>query len=64
MQATIGLTPHDMELRRDRITASEVSAVMGTSPWRTQYDLYLEKCVEMKPLETLTLRFPGRSLTA
>lgn len=51
MKATMGLTARDMEVRVNRITASDCPAVMGTSPWKSQYDLYLEKCVEIKPLE-------------
>ena len=51
MRNVAGLTAHDIQERLNHITATDVAAIMGTSPWKTRYDLYLEKCVELKPLE-------------
>ena len=46
-----GLTVHDLAVRSNHITATDVAAIMGTSPWKTPTDIYLEKCLPMDPLE-------------
>ena len=51
MKNVAGLTAHDMRSRLDRITATDAAAVMGTSPWRSKHDVYLEKCVGLTPQE-------------
>jgi putative phage-type endonuclease len=45
------LTPHDLEERKDYITASEVAAIMGTSPWKSPADVYYEKMMDLEPSE-------------
>lgn len=45
------LTRNDLLERKDRITASDVPAIMGTSPWKTKLDVWLEKCMETEPLD-------------
>ena len=44
------LTRHDLQQRKDRITATDVAAIMGTSPWKTKYDVWIEKCLDMEPI--------------
>ena len=44
------LTRHDLQERKDRITATDVAAIMGTSPWKTKYDVWIEKCLDMEPI--------------
>ena len=46
-----GLTAHDLQVRMDHITATDVAAILGTSPWKTATDVYLEKTLPMEPLE-------------
>ena len=50
MRNATGLTARDLVVRTDFITATDASAVMGTSPFKTKYDIYMEKCVELVPL--------------
>jgi putative phage-type endonuclease len=38
-------------VRNDHITATDVAAIMGTSPWKTPADIYLEKCLPMDPIQ-------------
>ena len=47
---TATLTQHDLHERKDRITASDVPAIMGTSPWKTKLDVWIEKCMEVESL--------------
>src|SRR4051812_42424372 len=49
MRNATGLTAHDLSVRTNFITATDCPAVMGTSPWKTRYDIYLEKCVQLDP---------------
>lgn len=51
MKTAVGLTAHDLRVRIDHVTATDVAAIMGTSPWKTATDIYLEKCFPMAPLE-------------
>ena len=58
----VGLTEHDLEERKNRITASDVPAIMGTSPWKTAYDVWLEKCRPVEPLKSTTAMMWGNLL--
>jgi predicted phage-related endonuclease len=44
------LTVHDLDERKNYIAASDVSAVMGTSPFRNGSDVYFEKMTDLEPL--------------
>jgi len=48
---TAQLTEHDLKKRKDHLTATDVPALMGTSPWKTAYDVWCEKCLDMEPLK-------------
>lgn len=37
------MTPEEFEERRKRLGASDVAAVLGLSPWRSAYEVWLEK---------------------
>lgn len=37
------ITDKQLEARKSHIGASEAAAILGLSPWRTAYDIYLEK---------------------
>lgn len=41
--AIIGLTAEQQEIRRKRIGASEVAAILGLDPWKAPVDIWLEK---------------------
>lgn len=47
-----GLTPHDLEERKNYICASDIAKIMGTCPpsWGTAMNVYLDKCEEMDPI--------------
>lgn len=41
-----GLTPRDFTERKNFLTASDIPRIMGTSPWGTAFDVWLEKSEE------------------
>ena len=43
------LTDNDLARRKDKITATDVPAIMGTSPWKTAGDVFLEKNTDVPP---------------
>jgi len=57
-----GLTEHDLAQRRHWITATDAAKIMGTSPFGTSYDVYLEKCVEMEPRDDSPALLWGRMM--
>ena len=62
MATANGLTEHDLQERRNYVTASDAAAIMGTSPWKTKWDVWLEKCVEMKPVKPTPAMLWGQLL--
>ena len=51
MRNVAGLTALDVAQRVNFITATDCAAIMGTSPWKTAMDIYVEKCITLDPLE-------------
>lgn len=52
------LTPAQLEARRAGIGGSDVSAILGLSPWRTPLEVYLDKLGELPPVaETPEMRW-------
>lgn len=51
MTAPGGLTAHDLIRRRDYITATDAAAIVGTSIFKTSYDVWLEKCTDMENIK-------------
>lgn len=45
------LTEHDLQERKNHITATDAPAIMGVSPWKTAYDVWCEKCLDLEPLK-------------
>lgn len=43
MTLALGLTPEQHEMRRTRVGASEVAAILGLDPWKAPIDIFLEK---------------------
>lgn len=43
------MTPDDHNERRGRLGASDIPAVLGISPWRSAYEVYLEKTGQLEP---------------
>ena len=48
------LTTEQLEARKKGIGGSDVASILGLSPWKSQYQLYLEKRGELEE-EPLTL---------
>lgn len=47
----MSLTPEQLALRRTGITATDVPAVLGLSPWRSPFDVWAEKLGKAPPVE-------------
>lgn len=43
------MTPHVHDQRRGRLGASDIPAVLGLSPWRSAYQVWLEKSGQLEP---------------
>jgi putative phage-type endonuclease len=50
----VGLTPEQRELRRKRIGASEIGAILGLNPYRNALDVWLEKTGQVEPDTTMS----------
>ncbi len=46
---TMGLTPEQMQLRSDKLGASDAPAVLGVDPYRSAADVFLEKTGRCEP---------------
>lgn len=49
MSALTQNTPEWLEFRRDKLGASDAPIILGVSPWKTPYDLWIEKLGLSKP---------------
>lgn len=47
----MSLTPEQLAIRRGGITATDVAAVLGLSPWRSPLDVWLDKTGKAAPVE-------------
>lgn len=47
----MSLTPEQLDIRRSGIAATDVSAVLGLSPWRSPLDVWLDKTGRAPPVE-------------
>jgi putative phage-type endonuclease len=43
------ITEHQRERRRRHLGSSDAAAIFGLNPWRSRYDVYLEKVHELEP---------------
>jgi putative phage-type endonuclease len=47
----VALTSEQLAVRRTGVTATDVPAILGLSPWRSPFDVWLEKCGKAPPVE-------------
>lgn len=47
----MSLTPEQLAIRRTGVTATDVPAILGRSPWRSPLDVWLEKVGKAAPVE-------------
>ena len=56
MNVYIQQTPEWLELRRKKIGASDAPCIMGVSPWKTPYELWLEKLTGKEQSQTWAMK--------
>lgn len=49
-------TPEWLQYRKWKVCASEISAILGSNPWKSAYKLFHEKVGEVKPFVTDAMR--------